>query len=373
MRRYITAFSLFPLLMISLTGCHAIGDKSASLSVIYCATAILSLIMLIVYCCVAKKKDPWFLLLFTSVLIVNIGYVTLAISRSLDEALLANRVAYLGSVFLPLSMWMIILNVTRIQYRKWLPGLMIAIGVIVFFIAASPGYLPIYYKEVTFEKINGVTVLNKVYGPLHGLYLIYLLGYFSAMIVTIVHATMQDKIDSISYAVILAIAVFVNIGVWMIEQLVRIDFEILSVSYIISESFLLGLHLFMAEQERKNALLMQQVAPYTVPADSPDAGTVAPAAKKSFDHKEIDQARIDTFLAGISELTAKERMIYECHISGISTSEILEKLNIKENTLKFHNKNIYSKLGVSSRKQLQEIYRNISETPKHAESSASNE
>ena len=30
-------------------------------------------------------------------------------------------------------------------------------------------------------------------------------------------------------------------------------------------------------------------------------------------------------------------------------------LNIKENTLKYHNKNIYGKLGVSSRKQLVSI------------------
>jgi DNA-binding CsgD family transcriptional regulator len=37
---------------------------------------------------------------------------------------------------------------------------------------------------------------------------------------------------------------------------------------------------------------------------------------------------------------------------GKSTKDILTELNIKENTLKFHNKNIYSKLGVSSRKEL---------------------
>lgn len=33
----------------------------------------------------------------------------------------------------------------------------------------------------------------------------------------------------------------------------------------------------------------------------------------------------------------------------------MSELNITENTLKYHNKNIYSKLGVSSRKQLIEI------------------
>ena len=37
----------------------------------------------------------------------------------------------------------------------------------------------------------------------------------------------------------------------------------------------------------------------------------------------------------------------------------MSTLNIKENTLKFHNKNLYGKLGVSSRKQLLEVYRAI--------------
>jgi len=32
----------------------------------------------------------------------------------------------------------------------------------------------------------------------------------------------------------------------------------------------------------------------------------------------------------------------------------LQELSIAENTLKFHNKNLYGKLGVSSRKQLLE-------------------
>ena len=346
MRKILAGFSLLPLLILSLCSCQAIGDKSANFSVIYYVTAFLSLVLLILYCVLSKKRDPWFLLLFASVLVVNIGYVVLSISRNLEEALLANRIAYLGSVFLPLSMWMIILNVTNLRYRKWIPGLMLAIGVIVFFVAASPGYLDIYYKEVYFEKINGVTVLNKVYGPLHGLYLIYLLGYFAAMIVSIIHAMLKDKVEFLAYAAVLAIAVFVNIGVWMIEQLVRIDFEMLSLSYIISESFLLGLNLFMAEIEKKKLAIPQ--AP-EIPA--PQAEEPVQAA---------DPAKLECFLAGVAQLTPKEKSIYECYIAGMSTSQIMEELNIKENTLKFHNKNIYGKLGVSSRKQLLALYRTVS-------------
>jgi hypothetical protein len=41
--------------------------------------------------------------------------------------------------------------------------------VIVFFIAASPGITDIYYREVSLEVINGVSMLRKVYGPKKGI------------------------------------------------------------------------------------------------------------------------------------------------------------------------------------------------------------
>lgn len=342
MRRTFVGLSALPMLLLSLSGCNMTGDKSSNLSIIYGITALLSLLILIGYFCIEKKKDPWFLLLFASVLVVNIGYYALAVSRDLAEALISNRIAYLGSVFLPLSMWMIILNVTNIRFPKWVAGLLLGIGAIIFLIAASPGYLDIYYKEVYFQKNNGVTVLNKVYGPLHGMYLFYLLGYFGSMVTTIVYATAKKKVNTVSYAVILTIAVFVNIGVWLIEQLVHIDFEILSVSYIISECFLLGLHLFIAETERQKEQLIKQTLKDTAPAADPAPEALDPA----------DKAQLDLFEAGLPRLTPKEHQLYDCYTAGMSTAQIMEQLNIKENTLKFHNKNLYSKLGVSSRKQL---------------------
>ena len=345
MRRTLAKLSPLPLAVLALSGCTTIGQKAASMSVIYGVAAALSLALLAIYCSAAKKRDPWYLLLFASIMVVNIGYFALAISRGLGEALLANRVSYLGSVFLPLSMLMIIVNATHIRYRKWIPGALLGLAVVMFLIAASPGYLPVYYKDVSFEIVNGVATLVKDYGPLHVLYLVYLLGYFGAMIATIVHATLKDKIDSLAYAVIIAIAVFVNLGVWMIEQLVEIDFEFLSISYIISECFLLGLHFLMAEAEK----LKQQVAMATPVVVKPRE---EPAVVK-------DPETVALFLEGLTGLTPKERELYECYIAGMTTDVIMEKMTIKENTLKFHSKNLYSKLGVKSRKHLMEIYKQL--------------
>ena len=141
---------------------------------------------------------------------------------------------------------------------------------------------------------------------------------------------------------------FVNICVWLLEQLVNIDFEFLSVSYIISELFLLSLYLMIQDSEKKNMELI---------------------LRHEEDIKNITLQQSDTVMSAsyiqrckyleehISDLTATERAIYNCYLDGKSTKDIMKELNITENTLKFHNKNLYSKVGVTSRKQILEYVR----------------
>ena len=339
-------WGVLPLLLLIpiLSGCNSIGDKAASLSIIYGTAAVLSLLLLIGCCLLVRKKRPWFILLFSSVLVVNIGYTFLSLSTCLEAALWANRFSYLGSVFLPFAMLMIILNVTNTRCKKWVPVTLLALAVGVFLIAASPGILDIYYKEVSFQIVDGAGMLVKVYGPLHPLYLFYLVGYFGAMVAVILRASVKKTIDTTAHAIIIAIAVFVNIGVWLIEQLTSIDFEFLAISYIISELFLLGVHLVMNEMQRLRELIRQK-----------EEALLATAEEKPQKAVHLSQDTIDSFVRGLETLTPTERVIYDAYLDGKSSKDILSDLNIKENTLKFHNKNLYSKLNISSRKQLLSI------------------
>ena len=338
-------------LILSMTGCARIGDKAAGISTVYCAATVLSLLAVAAYCLMVRKKDRWFLLLFSSVFVVNVGYLALSLSQTLEGALWANRLSYLGSVFLPMSMLMIILKTRGLRYRKHLPVVLTVVGLGVFIIAASPGWLDIYYKEVSLSTVRGMTVLEKVYGSWHSIYLFYLLGYFAATAGAIFHACASKKGDSAIHVVFLGAAVFVNMGVWLLEQLVRIDFELLSISYIVSEMFLLLLCLIMQDEDKRKQVLPEKAAAAApvaepVPKDIPDI----PQAEAG-----ISEDRYAYFAAQRAKLTPTERTIYGFYLEGRSTREIMSELNIKENTLKYHNKNIYGKLGVSSRKELVEI------------------
>lgn len=79
----------------------------------------------------------------------------------------------------------------------------------------------------------------------------------------------------------------------------------------------------------------------------------AEIARLAYDRKnEIDPAGYRQFLDGIDQLTPAERRIFDYYLSGKSVKEIIEIAGIKESTLRYHNQNIYGKLGVNSLKQL---------------------
>ena len=357
MKKLFASAPVLLFLLLSLSGCTTVGEKSTSLTIIYGATAVLSLLLLIGCILLVRKNKVWFVLLFSSVLVVNVGYTILAMSTSLEMALWANRVAYLGSVFLPLAMLMIILDVSGTKHPKWLHSALGVLSVLVFLIAASPGILPIYYKEVSFAVVNGVSTLVKVYGPLHPLYLVYLLGYFVAMVSVIIRAKIKKTIETTANAAILAIAVFANIGVWFIEQLTSIEFEMLSISYIISELFLLGIHLVMNEYRRLKMIVkkVESVQNYS------EAEAMAPNVmlEKPVVEETVAPEHIEAFMMGLKTLTPTEKAIYDAHVARVTTKEIMANMDIKESTLKYHNRNLYGKLGVSSRKELLEIHKHI--------------
>lgn len=351
----------------TLSGFTSTSEKSVSAAVVYGVTAILSVCVFLVYIFGVRKKSPWFLLLFSSVLVVNIGYFSLSVSETLEEALLANRISYLGSVFLPMSILMIIFEVTKTGYSKWLTGSLIGVGILIFLIAASPGYLDIYYKEVSLITVNGVSMLQKVYGPLHIIYLFYLLIYFSTMVVLSIVKTVKKKTGSTVQTFVLLFSVFINIMVWLLEQFVRIDFEILAVSYVVTEFFLLFLCFLIQESEKHYKSDFSEVEKREENTEVEvffeiETETAAVVSDKSETVDFFETEEYKAFIYGIGLLTNTERRIYDYYVDGKSTKDVLSLLDITENTLKYHNKNIYGKLGVSSRKQLKEIAHLIKES-----------
>lgn len=77
------------------------------------------------------------------------------------------------------------------------------------------------------------------------------------------------------------------------------------------------------------------------------------AARLAYSRKnEVDPYDYEQFLMGVRTLTSMERTVFDYYLAGKNVKQIVELAGIKESTVRFHNRNIYSKLGVNSLKQL---------------------
>lgn len=320
------------------------GKESRPLVITYATVAIVAMVLLIGYLFLVRKKEPWFLLLYACVTVVNAGYFLLSIAKSLEFAIFANDLSYLGSVFLTVSMLLTIIRLCGFEIKKKLVVALLAIGAVMFAIIATSGFLPLYYKEVSLVFVGGAAKLQKVYGPLHPLYLIYLFSYFAAMVACILQSMRKGIIASQKYAVLLVAIVFGNLAIWFVEKFIPWDFEFLSVSYLFSEIILLGLYRMMQDYVRVDLIRQaEETAPRPIPVDL----SAIPIEERI--------SKVLSFVLPDKTLSQREQEILELLLMNRKRKEIAAALCLSENTIKTYTRTLYGKLGVSSREEFFEL------------------
>lgn len=318
--------------------------KSGNLSVIYGVLALLSTLLCIVYLLFDKKKNSWFLALFGCVAASNSGYFLLSVCNTLSVARFANALSYFGGAFSMLVMLLIISDVCQIRKRPWLNWCLALISIFVFALAASGDKMGLYYRSISLESAQGMTLLVKEYGPLHGVYALYLAGYFILMLSAIFYAAKTKRLTSFRYTLFLLVAVLMNVGVWLVEQIISHSFEFLSVSYLITAILLL--------------LIYEMLYDYGI--IRPETGIISVQMLTQMNTRYVNSnslpAGMEEMFHNFSErsknLSSAERRILHYYIDGHEIAEIPELAFISIHTVKKHNRSIYQKLCVASRDEL---------------------
>ena len=312
----------------------------------YGVLLLLSLLLIPLYFLIARKKqkEPWLLLLCICVSTVNLGYTLVAFARTVEFALLANKITYLGQVMVPLCMFLIISKLCGYTYKKWVTGVLLGAAAAMLGIICTTGYLNWYYTGATVESVAGATVLRKEYGVLHPTNLIYVIAYFVAMIAVLCLSLKQRKGASQKHAAFMLAIVLGNIGLWCIEKIIPWEFEALSAIYPISAFAFLCVWLMLQDYVHKNDI------PTYTPAEKEEL-----AVQITEMTMEAKLAKVLTFVKEGNPLSMREREILEMVIAGKKRREIAEKMHLSENTVKTYTRTLYGKLGISCREELYEL------------------
>jgi DNA-binding CsgD family transcriptional regulator len=310
----------------------------------YIICVIAAVGLLIAHSVMVKTKEVWLMMLYVCVSVVNLGYLLMSLTTTVAFAVFGNDVAYFGSVFLSMCMFLTIVRLCGFEIKKAHVITCVTLGAVMFAIIASSPMLPLYYKSVDIEIIDGATKLVKEYGVLHPVYMVYLLGYFAAMIGTIIHSVRKKKIGNPKLAGFIAAIVCSNIVIWLFEKMVSWEYEFLSVTYIISELLLLLVYWMMQDY-----VLKRDVPTYT-PAKKEEL-----AVQITTMTVEAKLAKVLTFVKEDNPLSIREREILEMIIAGTKRKEIADTMHLSENTIKTYTRTLYGKLGISCREELYEL------------------
>ena len=114
---------------------------------IYFAAFIISILAVILLVCIGKRQNiTYFLLVFVTVAISNGGYFALATSSNVEEAVLATQITYFGGVFLPLFMFLCVLQLCKLHIPDWVVPILFVIDTVILGGVFSIGYSEVYYK-----------------------------------------------------------------------------------------------------------------------------------------------------------------------------------------------------------------------------------
>ena len=208
---------------------------------------------------------------------------------------------------------------------------------VMFAIICTTGYLDWYYTNATIETIAGSTVLRKEYGVLHPTNLIYVVSYFVAMIVVIAISLKRNTGKLQTVAGLLLAVVLGNIGMWIVEKIISFHFEMLSVSYFMSELVFFFVYLIMYEYlALRNAHAVEE-------RFGIDIATMPMETKigKILFHVKADEP-----------LTARERELLELILQNKKRKDIAVEMLLSENTIKTYTRTLYAKIGVTRREEL---------------------
>ena len=203
--------------------------------VFYSTLTILCFINLLIYCMQSHSRlNVCYLLIFLGLSASTAGYLLVAVSTSLEEAILANKLTYISGCFVTMLVMFAIFGMLKIKITPKLAIPFICASGLVYAFAMMAGYNDLFYKKVTMEKINGITILSKVYGPLHNVYYILLYAYIVINVVSIIYAFAKRRDVSYKNVTIFAIIEAITVGIYFGQRSIGLNIDLVPLSFFAS-------------------------------------------------------------------------------------------------------------------------------------------
>lgn len=209
-----------------------------NISIIYFVCFLISIIILIIAFERGENYSPSQVLFMMVMALGNGGYFAMALSKNLEEAILANKLTYVIGIFSPMLLFFVICEICGIEIRRSFRMILLSFQVLLYLSVCSIEMLPIFYKNAAYNTIDGIAYLTKTYGPLHNFYIVSLAAYLVATIVVVASSLRHKNRVSAKDIDTIIILESLTIACYVLERISSLTLELLPIADTITLIFL---------------------------------------------------------------------------------------------------------------------------------------
>ena len=207
----------------------------------YNSMLALSLVLTLVYLFLWHKHfDVHITLVFALVPVTNLGYTLMANASDLNSALVARKLTYIGGCYLLLMILLIVFSMCHVKIHGVIRVLFMSLSTFVYISTLTIGSSDIFYKkEMSLEIVDGAAQIQRTYGPMHAVFSLMMILYFTIGIAVIIYSLAKKNQVSrvmlylLVFTEVVAIAAYVAGRVIKTVEPVPAAFVIGQLTYIV--------------------------------------------------------------------------------------------------------------------------------------------
>ena len=207
---------------------------------IYFICFCIILILLAIMITYGRNMDINAVLAVISIAVGNGGCYALSVSENLHEAVLANKLIYVMGAFAPMLAFLIICNACKINVPGWVSAVLYVLQTFIYITVLNIGDMDIFYTSVEYHTGPFGAYLAKTYGFMHTLFVVMVILYtLATLIVALISLNRSNTVSRLNVYILLIAYVFVA-GTYIVERLVDMKMEMLSVSFTVAVSVMMA-------------------------------------------------------------------------------------------------------------------------------------
>lgn len=210
----------------------------------YLITTIFALVNLTILIFKFEEKRIVFYLTIIGVLmsVACGGYLALAVSTDLSEAVLAKKIYYMGGCFIPPVLFFAMCTVCNFKVADWLRNLLYVYSFLVYGIILTIGHNDLYYTNIHLGKFNNATTLEYEYGIAHLFFDIILYGYMVAELIILIYSLYKKYAVSRKSLWAFIMLEVINTILFIVGRYMDSAFEIMPLLYVVDGWIILYMH-----------------------------------------------------------------------------------------------------------------------------------